>query len=419
MNRRQIIASALVSILLVPTLLAYPVDGYNQTCIRRLLYADKVVQGEVKGTPIPEGAQKKYDDIELHLYNTKRGDSLWQLPEPDPVLQRSLNSLFPNLHESYAIAILDITPGRPVRYASRQEDRGFQPGSVGKLAVLSALFCELENIYPNSFEERKELLISTSVKGGPFAVYDSHTVPFYDPATGKFFKRPVNTSDIFTLYEWTDHMMSVSNNGAAAVVWREAMLMRAYGRDYEKLTDEDRMNFFKTTNRKYLSDLSVSVVSDPLRSMGITSDEWRLGTMFTNGACDYVPPQGGSIGTPRGLMKFLVEIERGVFLDKETCLEMKRLMYMTDRRIRYAANKSIKDAAVYFKSGSLYKCRQEAGYSCEKYKGNVDNFMNSVAIIEQPDGRIYFVVLMSNVLRKNSNIDHNTLAGRIDKLISV
>ncbi|MCB0613816.1 MAG: hypothetical protein KDC75_10925, partial [Phaeodactylibacter sp.] len=78
---------------------------------------------------------------------------------------------------------------------------------------------------------------------------------------------------------------------------------------------------------------------------------------------------------------------------------------------------ALTDAAVYFKSGSLYKCRPEEGYECGKYKGNVENYMNSVAIIEHPDGPTYLVALMSNVLKKNSNIDHNALASRIDKII--
>jgi hypothetical protein len=289
---------------------------------------------------------------------------------------------------------------------------------VGKLAVLAALFCELDNLYPDSLSQRHELLKSTMIKGGPFAVYDQHTVPFYDPETGKFFKRTVQESDIFSLYEWIDHMLSVSNNGAASVVWREAMLMRVFGEKYKDLTFEERMAYFKSTPKPALADLANSVVNDPLRSLGITEDEWRLGIMFTRGASNIVPGKGGSIGTPRGLMKFLIAVERGAFIDAETCLEMKRLMYMTDRRIRYAANTALKDAAVYFKSGSLYKCRPEEGYSCGKYKGNVDNFMNSVAIVEHSDGRIYCVALMSNVLRKNSNTDHNLLAGKIDKLIA-
>jgi hypothetical protein len=116
-------------------------------------------------------------------------------------------------------------------------------------------------------------------------------------------------------------------------------------------------------------------------------------------------------------MKFLVMLERGLCVDEESSLEMKRLFYMTDRRIRYAASSAFRDAAVYFKSGSLYKCRPEEGYTCEKYKGNVDNFMNSVAIIEHPDGTTYLVALMSNVRKKNSASDHMALAAAIDKKV--
>jgi hypothetical protein len=96
---------------------------------------------------------------------------------------------------------------------------------------------------------------------------------------------------------------------------------------------------------------------------------------------------------------------------------MKRLFFMTDRRIRYAASKDLNEASVYFKSGSLYKCRPEAGYICAKYKGNVDNFMNSVAIVEHPDGTTYLVALMSNVRKKNSASDHMALASAIDRKI--
>ena len=43
--------------------------------------------------------------------------------------------------------------------------------------------------------------------------------------------------------------------------------------------------------------------------------------------------------------------------------------------------------------------------------------MNSVAIVEQPDGRCYMVVLMSNVLKVNSAVEHQTLATYIDRAI--
>ncbi|MCB0663425.1 MAG: hypothetical protein KDC24_11840, partial [Saprospiraceae bacterium] len=278
-------------------------------------------------------------------------------------------------------------------------------------------FCELENLYLNSFEKRRELMKKKVVRGGPFAVYDEHTVPFFDTTTKKLVKRQVQERDTFTLYEWVDHMLSVSNNGAASVVWREAILMRVFGQHYPDLTEEEANDYFKNTKKAELAEISHSVVNEPLRALGIEEDEWRLGTMFTRGATAIVPPKGGSVGSPRGLMKFLIKMEKGEVIDEETSLEMKRLMYMTDRRIRYAANASLKDAAVYFKSGSLYKCKPEPGYNCMKYAGNVDNYMNSVAIVEHGDSIQYMVTLMSNVLKKNSNSDHNALAGRIDKMI--
>ncbi len=43
--------------------------------------------------------------------------------------------------------------------------------------------------------------------------------------------------------------------------------------------------------------------------------------------------------------------------------------------------------------------------------------MNSVAIVERPDQAVYLVVLMSNVPRKNSAVEHLTLATYIDAVI--
>ncbi|MEZ5040477.1 MAG: serine hydrolase [Saprospiraceae bacterium] len=397
--------------------MAYPIDGYLLTGIRRLLRLELIQKGEIKDTPLILGAQKSINDIKLNLYQTAKGDSLQQLPVVDPDLQKTLNAFFPNLHESYSIALMDITPNKPIRYASRQEMRGFQPGSVGKLAVITSLFCELETLFPDSFEQRRQLLKTRMVKAGKWGVYDEHTVPFYDPETRKLVKRQVTEKDIFSLYEWADHMLSVSNNGAASIVWREAILMRVFGAKYLTLTEPEAEAYFSSTPKAELSDIAISVVNEPLRSLGIEEDEWRLGTMFTRGATGIIPGKGGSLGTPQGLMKWMVALERGMITDYSTSLEIKRLMYMTDRRIRYAGNASLKEAAVYFKSGSLYKCKPEEGYQCAKYMGNVENYMNSVAIIEQPDSTTYFVALMTNVLKKNSNIDHSALAAKVDQLI--
>ena len=331
--------------------------------------------------------------------------------------QKEINALFRGLDKSYSLTVLDISDPKNVRYAERNETAGYQPGSVGKLAVLNGLFTQLAKIYPDSFEQRTELLKNKSVKAGVWGLTDEHTIPIFNIEKNTLVKRQVIASDVFTLYEWTDHMLSVSNNGAASIVWREVLLMAAFGDKYPDLTPEEADTYFKETPKKELTDLGNDVVNLPLRDLGITADEWRLGSFFTRGANTYVGDKGGSIGSPQGLMKFLVQLEQGNVVDEASSLEMKRLMYMTDRRIRYAQSPVLKEAAVYFKSGSLYKCDRSKGEACGKYMGNVTNFMNSVIIVEHPNNCRYMVVLMTNVLRKNSASDHMYLAGNIDKII--
>ncbi len=395
----------------------YPIDGYERTGIKRLKRLELIQSGEIKTTtPLPSGALRSWKDISLNLTSLNK-DSLSTFFKEDAQLQKDISGLFKGLDRSYSLSIVDISDPAKVRYAHRNETLGYQPGSVGKLAVLVAIFTQLEKIYPDSWENRMELLKNKSVKSGVWGLTDEHTVPIYNIEKNTLVKRQVIASDVFTLYEWVDHMLSVSNNGAASIVWREALLMAAFGTAYPELTEEQALAYFKETPKKELTDLSNDVVNLPLRALGITTDEWRLGSFFTRGANTYVGDKGGSIGTPLGLMKFLVMLEQGNVIDEASSLEMKRLMYMTDRRIRYAQSPALKEAAVYFKSGSLYKCDRSKGEPCGKYQGNVQNFMNSVIIVEHPDNCKYMVVLMSNVLRKNSASDHMYLASAIDKII--
>jgi hypothetical protein len=399
------------------TISYYPIDGYARTGIKRLLRLELIKSGEiVDATKLPNGALKSYMDINLSLVSRKN-DSLVCFLKEDANFQKEISGLFRGLDKSYSITVLDISDVQHVRYAHRNETSGYQPGSVGKIAVLVGLFNQLAKIYPNDFEKRLELLRNKSVKSGQWGLTDEHTVPIFNIETKKLLKRQVIASDVFTLFEWADHMMSVSNNGAASIVWREVLLMQAFGEKYPDLTQEDADAYFKNTPKKELTDLGNDVVNLPLRDLGITADEWRLGSFFTRGANIYVGDKGGSIGSPLGLMKFLIQLEQGNVVDEASSLEMKRLMYMTDRRIRYAQSPVLKEAAVYFKSGSLYKCDRSNGEVCGKYMGNVTNFMNSVAIVEHPDNCNYIVVLMTNVLRKNSATDHMMLAASIDKIV--
>lgn len=414
--KKTILISLFILLIANQSFSAYPIDGYKWTGIRRLLRLSLIVEGKLKGTKPPAGGLKSYNDIKLNLMNPK-GDSLAQLPAVDPALQKQIDALFPNRHESYSIAVLDITPGKPIRFAKRQEDRKFPPGSVGKLAIAAGLFTELKNLFPDSTEKRRALLRSRMVVADKWIHVDSHEVPVFDPETNISKFRPAHEGDVFSLYEWVDHALSASANSAASIVWKEVMLMRKFGKSYPP-TAEQEQEFFEKTKKSDLTEIAMSVVNDPLRAIGISDDEWHLGSFFTNTGKRLVPGSGGSLGTPIGLIKYLIAIERGKIVDKWSSLEIKRLMYMTARRIRYASSPALTNSAVYFKSGSQYKCKQEEGFKCGKYMGNVENYMNSVAIMEHPEGRTYLVALMSNVLKKNSAVEHQTIATYVDRILA-
>lgn len=393
----------------------YPIDGYERTGIDRLAQLEKIVRDSIAYNRIPAGAYLSVEDIKLRL--TGKQDSAIAYMTEDAEFQKKIGGLFYGLDQSYSISVLDMTDSTNLKYAARNETRGYQPGSVGKLAILIAMFDQLEKLCPDDWGARVNLLKYKRVKGGPFAVYDHHTIPVYDIEQDKLTRRTAREDDVFSLYEWIDHMVAVSNNGAASVVYREALLLKVFGEKYFDLTDEEAMQWFKDTDRGEVTRLANEVVNEPLRAMGITEEEWRLGGFFTNGGERYVGRMGGSIGSPKGLMKFLINLEQGKAVDSLSSLEMKRIMYQTERRIRYAYSHELDSAAVYFKSGSFYKCDKSKG-ACGDYAGNVFNYMNSVIIVEHPDdGPKYIVCLMTNVLRKNSATDHMYLASRIDKVL--
>jgi hypothetical protein len=141
----------------------------------------------------------------------------------------------------------------------------------------------------------------------------------------------------------------------------------------------------------------------------------RQGSFFTHQGKRHVPGTS-SYATPRELVKYMLKMEQGKLVDEWSSLEIKRLLYITERRIRYASSGSLRPSAVYFKSGSLYSCMEEPGFTCTKYHGNKRNYMNSIAVIETPAGQdraYYMVAVLSNVLRKNSAVDHRDLARAI------
>jgi len=404
----------LLSLLTTLGFALYPIDGYEETGIKRLYQLQKFQEDSVPYNRIPAGAYKKLKDIKLNLKNVEH--SVETIFKEDSDFARRVKRLLPR--NGYSIAVVDMTNPENLKYAAYRENVGYQPGSVGKLAVLNAVFYQLAKLCPNSWQDRVMYLRDIKVSSRYWGTGDHHTIPIYDIENDKLTKRRVIASDVFSLYEWLDHMASVSNNGAASIMYREAMLMAAFQQEYFNLTEEQAETYFEETSRDSLTNLANTVVNKPLRELGISEDEWRLGGMFTNAAGRYVGRKGGSIGTPKGLMKYLVLLEQGKVIDEKSSLEIKRLLYLTDRRIRYASAPQLDNAAVYFKSGSFYKCDRTKDPDCEEYAGNVFNYMNSVIIVEHQNGIKYMVCLMTNVLNKNSAGAHMYLARKIDRLIT-
>ncbi len=405
----------------------YPLEGYEYTGIRRLRAYRMIQEGTMPGNvPLPPGALLPSSAIRLRLADTNDRFDIGPEAPRDPELQRGLERIMGGRSGTYRIALLDITdPARP-KYAAVREGLGYIPGSVGKILVLAGLFNELRKLYPDDVEARARVLRSTMVVADQFAMPNSHSVPVVAPDWSSVTHRAIRIGDTFSLWEWVDHMVSPSSNAAGSVVWKEALLLSVFGRDYPP-TPEQAAAFFASTPKSELSSRSVRIIEEPLLAMGIDLEGLKLRTYFTGGASRVIPG-GGSHAVPRELVRWLLKLEQGRIVDRWSSLEMKKLLYFTRRRYRYAASPVLRDAAVFFKSGSLYRCRPEEGYECGQYRGNVENLMHSVAMVEIPATpealaaaggrqRVYMVSMMSNVLKVNSASEHLEIASQIDRLV--
>ncbi|MDT8436257.1 MAG: hypothetical protein RRA92_05820 [Gemmatimonadota bacterium] len=395
----------------------YPLDGYARTGIRRLEAYRRVLAGEMPGRlAIPPGGRLGTEEIVLRLADAAPGFDLGPETPIDPELQRVLERVLGSLHPSYRAALLDITdPARP-RYAAIRPDEGYLPGSVGKILVMTGLFEQLRRLHPDDVEARVRLLRETRIEADDFAFPNHHAVPVVADDWSGVRHRAIRRGDVFTLWEWVDHMASPSSNAAASMVWKQILLMDAFGPDYPP-TPEREAAFLAETPRSELSDRAIRLVEEPLLAAGIDTADLRIRTFFTNGAQRRIPGRG-SHSTPRQLVRWLVRMEQGRLVDEWSSLEMKRLLYFTRRRYRFAYSPALSEAAVYFKSGSLYRCVPEAGYSCGQYRGNAQNLMHSVAIVESParnPERVYLVSLMSDVRKVNSASEHAEIATRLER----
>ena len=410
-----LLTAALAPFLAPPELPAYPLDGYGDTGIRRVEGARLANEGLALGGIQPPGAMLTTDEVDLRLLDHRE----LSLPPADPDFSESVRALLGEHAGAYGIAVLDLSDPDNPAYAEHRGDYRQNVGSVGKIIAALGLFQALADAWPDDLDKRTQILRETVMTADDFAHSDHHTVRFFDVEDRTLTRRKIQDGDQGSVWEYLDWTLSVSSNSAAAMIMRDAMLMRHFGKSYP-VPEEQIHAFFKETPRGELTRLFQQTFWEPVTRNGLKLDQIRQGSFFTAQGKKNVAGGGNSYATARSLMQLMLMMEQGRLVDEWSSRQLKRLLYMTERRIRYASAPALKDAAVYFKSGSLYKCKEEPGFRCTTYHGNVINYMNSVAIIEQEfdDRKLhYIVIVISNVLRINSAQEHQSLGTAIHALI--
>jgi hypothetical protein len=281
-----------------------------------------------------------------------------------------------------------------------------------------AFFQALADVYPDDTAARDALLHDTHHVADAFIRSDSHKVPFWKPGDNEVVYRPIQEGDDGNLWTWLDWMMSSSSNAAASTVMSQLVLLSHFGAEYP-VSVEAAAKFFADTPKSKISSIYTKAIQSPLTRNGLDVSKLRQGSLFTREGKARIPGTN-SAATPLELLRYYVKMEKGTLVDPYTSLALKRLVYLSEGRIRYASSPALRRSALYFKSGSLYSCKEEPGFQCGKYKGNVRNYLNSVTMVEtnEPGRKLqYIVVLLSNVLRKDSAQIHKQLATDIHELM--
>jgi len=412
---RRPLALCLVAALLAAPLaaLAYPLDGYPWTRIKRLEAYRLAAQGSRVPSFLTEGEMLPGDGVQLNLVD----HAGFQMPMEDTALSARIVEMLGADKRGYGIALLDYSdPSRP-RYAQHNADRPQNPGSVGKIMALLAWFQALADLYPEP-ADRQRLMLETEITADHFIRNDSHDVPFFQFGQSGVERRPIaegDTANVWTFLDWT---ASASSNAAASTMMQHLVLLTHFGKDYP-VPKAEADAYLKNTPQKELTKTYLDAIRTPATRNGIDLGKLRQGHFFTREGKTRIPGVR-STSTPGELLKFYVLMEQGKLVDPWSSREIKKLLYLTDKRIRYAASPSLADSAVYFKSGSLYGCKPEKGFDCGKFRGNRMNFMNSMVIIESIDRNPpvrYAVVVLSNVLRKDSSELHQQLGANIHRIM--
>jgi hypothetical protein len=390
-------------------LIAYPLDDWKRTNITRL-------EGYFMGLNTPSGKQNIVPGARLKSSQvTPRllGENII-LPYTDPDLQIELSKIVRSYGSGVSVSLFDLTDLSSPDYAEINAGRHFTPASVGKIIVALAIFESLSEIYPNDIIKREKILAKSEVIADEFILTDEHKVPFWDVLTRKVFHRPLEVGDKASLWQYLDWMLSASSNAAGSMVMKEAILLDNFKERYPVSAGE-KTNFFKNNSGSTLQNRWSALVRRALNNSNLVPANLWQGGFFTKHARKIIP-SSGSTSTPRELLLYLLHMEEGKLIDKFSSAEIKKLLYHTQTRIRYGSSTELDNAAIYFKSGSFFKCSN----NCEKYHGNITNIMHSVLSVEEPSENrkiMYLIALSTNVLGVDSTKLHRAIASEIHQMI--
>ena len=313
----------------------YPLDGFEETGIKRLEAYRLRTEGVLEGRKQPTGARLPTAMVDLRL--TNRNDL--GITAADPELTLQLENLLGDEIDDYGIAVLDISDPDNPRYAVVNGDYRQNVGSVGKMVAALGLFQALADAWPRE-SDRVRVLRETVVTADIFSQKDTHGVTFYDVEDQSVEHRIIREGDQASLWEYLDWMLSPSSNAAAGMIMREAMLIRHFGKAYP-VAEEEIRRFFDETPSSELTALYAATFDAALERHGFDLGQIRQGSIFTRGGKNTVRGTGTSYATANTLLRLGLLMEKGQLVDEFSSRQLKRLLYVTERRIRYASSPAL------------------------------------------------------------------------------
>ena len=201
-----------LSLLGAAAALAYPLDGEDESGIRRL-QGYRLAQEAAGGAKLVPGQLWSVADIKLHLQDYTGPD--FDALEPDPEMVLALGKMLSKRDPSYAMTLVDFSDAANIRWAALRPDLKQNPGSVGKLLCMAAVFHGLANAFPD-VDDRARILRTAVSKAGDWVNDEIHVVPKWDAAAERNRFSVLNPNDEFRLGEWIDHAISASARWSGA-----------------------------------------------------------------------------------------------------------------------------------------------------------------------------------------------------------